>query len=92
MFFDGTGNNREIDYLAAQNDPSQQKHSNVVRLLHTFRANKEGADKYYAGYVPGVGTPFKDISDTGGKMGRFIRTDAYGACAPAPACWSRGGC
>ncbi|KRB83697.1 hypothetical protein ASE26_11055 [Duganella sp. Root198D2] len=72
MFFDGTGNNREIDFVAAQNDPSQQKHSNVVRLFHTFRATKEGADKYYAGYVPGVGTPFKDISDTGGKMGKSM--------------------
>lgn len=72
MFFDGTGNNREIDYVAAQNDPSRQKHSNVVRLLHTFRDKKVGANKYYAGYVPGVGTPFKDISDTGGKMGKSM--------------------
>jgi len=32
MFFGGTGNNRDDDYVAVENTPLKHKHSNVVRL------------------------------------------------------------
>ena len=44
-----------------------RKHSNVVRLFH---AHKDDADSgIYAHYVPGVGTPFAEVGDTGGTLG-----------------------
>lgn len=61
IFFDGTNNNRERDYL---NLPAEQrKHTNVVRLFHTHRdETKKG---YFAFYIPGVGTKFPKINDSG---------------------------
>lgn len=69
MFFDGTGNNEDIDYKANINDPSKQKHSNVVRLYHTYLPKKVGTNAYYPYYIPGVGTPFPQIGDAGGGLG-----------------------
>lgn len=76
MFFDGTGNNEAIDYLANPNDPFKQKHSNVVRLYHAYphpnqgdQPLKNGTNAYARYYVPGVGTPFPAIGDSGGGMG-----------------------
>ncbi|WP_297577511.1 DUF2235 domain-containing protein [uncultured Deefgea sp.] len=64
IFFDGTGNNREADYLKPP--PLKRKHSNVVRLFQAYRDSQ--ADGYFAEYIPGVGTPFPEIGDTGGNV------------------------
>ncbi|WP_312548076.1 DUF2235 domain-containing protein [Massilia sp.] len=70
MFFDGTGNNREIDYVSVQNDPKKHQHSNVVRLFHAYPEDlQRGTSRYYRYYVPGVGTPFPEIGDSGGSLG-----------------------
>jgi len=69
IFFDGTGNNEDIDYLSVKSTPQKFQHSNVVRLFHTFKREEEGTTAYYPFYIPGVGTPFPKISDTGGKLG-----------------------
>ena len=59
MFFDGTGNNVTEDY---EKPPAEKrKHSNVVRLFHTFR--DEPKKGYIRNYIPGVGTPFPEIGD-----------------------------
>lgn len=62
MFFDGTGNNRDKDYVKPP--PEERKHSNVVRLYHAYPDRvKKGTDSYYGFYIPGVGTPFTEIGD-----------------------------
>lgn len=59
IFFDGTGNNLKKDY---ETPPvAERKHSNVVRLFHTFRNDPETG--YIRTYIPGVGTPFPEIGD-----------------------------
>ncbi|MFC0254247.1 T6SS phospholipase effector Tle1-like catalytic domain-containing protein [Massilia consociata] len=70
IFFDGTGNNRKLDYESVE--PSRRKHSNVVKIFNTYPDRpSEGYFKYY---IPGVGTPFPEIGDSGkNKLG--------GACA-----------
>jgi len=61
IFFDGTDNNRERDY---ENLPvEKRRHSNVVRLFHTYR--EDWAKGYFRIYVPGVGTKFSEIGDSG---------------------------
>ncbi|MGO4812260.1 DUF2235 domain-containing protein [Cupriavidus sp. 2MCAB6] len=70
LFFDGTGNNEDEDYKKHEQDPRHQKHSNVVRLYHAYPDRKKvGTNAYYAYYIPGVGTPFREIGDDGGKFG-----------------------
>ncbi|MCE1208759.1 MAG: DUF2235 domain-containing protein, partial [Spirochaetia bacterium] len=59
IFFDGTGNNRQEDY--EKQPVEQRKHSNIVRLFHTFR--NEPRKGYLRYYIPGVGTPFPEIGD-----------------------------
>lgn len=56
FFFDGTNNNLE-------RDKPKGSHSNVARLYDVFPlALNDGRIPIY---VPGVGTPFKEIGDTG---------------------------
>ncbi len=70
IFFDGTGNNEQLDYLAVRSEPTRQKHSNVVRLFHAYPDGMvRGTAKHYRFYVPGVGTPFPQIDDDGGSLG-----------------------
>lgn len=70
MFFDGTGNNEERDYLSVKGKPQEHKHSNVVRLYHAYPDQlTRGTARYYGFYVPGVGTPFPEINDGGGALG-----------------------
>lgn len=70
MFFDGTGNNREADYLSVEQNPRKHKHSNVVRLFHAYPDRlQRGTSRYYRFYVPGVGTSFPEIGDSGGTLG-----------------------
>lgn len=65
IFFDGTGNNLIADYKKPK--PSERKHSNVVKLFNAYPdQNKEG---YFAHYIPGVGTPFPEIGDSGPAAG-----------------------
>jgi hypothetical protein len=61
IFFDGTGNNKEIDFDTRQ--PLVRKHSNVVKLFNAFPDRPE--DGYISHYIPGVGTPFPQIGDSG---------------------------
>ncbi|HZI10875.1 MAG TPA: DUF2235 domain-containing protein [Myxococcus sp.] len=59
FFFDGTGNNLEADVR-------NNKHSNVARLYRLHQENTaQGIFRYY---LPGIGTLFRAIGDTGGKM------------------------
>ena len=76
VFFDGTGNNKDDDY-GPDNKPKpflERKHSNIVRLYNAFpdetlpwREDKPKNDKnqFRRIYVPGVGTQFDEIEDSG---------------------------
>jgi len=61
IFFDGTGNNKTLDYDSRA--VSTRRHSNVVKLFNTF-PDRQG-NGYYKYYIPGVGTPFPEIGDSG---------------------------
>jgi hypothetical protein len=61
LFFDGTGNNMQGDYVSRP--PAMRKHSNVVKLFNAYPANND--DGYFSAYIPGVGTPFPEIEDSG---------------------------
>lgn len=61
IFFDGTGNNMGVDY--ENRKPQDRKHSNVVKLFKTFPDRAK--DGYFRHYIPGVGTPFPEIGDSG---------------------------
>ncbi|WP_396615579.1 phospholipase effector Tle1 domain-containing protein [Lysobacter soli] len=68
IYFDGTGNNLYLDDRA----DGGYSHSNVARLYKA--ALKEPINCLNAIYVPGVGTPFKEIGEVvpheyGGSMG-----------------------
>ncbi|WP_155401883.1 T6SS phospholipase effector Tle1-like catalytic domain-containing protein [Chromobacterium violaceum] len=65
MFFDGTGNNIQADYYQAAS--GKQRPSNVARLFMTARDKPN--EGYFRFYMPGVGTPFPEIDDTGGALG-----------------------
>lgn len=70
IFFDGTGNNEKRDYDNGKVPKEKWKHSNVARLFYTYMDKVErGTNKSFAYYVPGVGTPFPDIGDEGGRLG-----------------------
>ncbi len=61
VFFDGTGNNRKID------EPTFE-HSNVARLFRAMSDDIPSAGRISV-YVPGLGTPFREIGDEGGDLG-----------------------
>lgn len=65
IFFDGTGNNMTADYKKPK--PSDRKHSNVVKLFNTYPDQNDKG--YFAHYIPGVGTPFPEIGDSGHLLG-----------------------
>lgn len=68
IFFDGTGNN--AGWRANGESATQQvanKHSNIARLRDA--ALNEPTDGFFRSYVPGVGTPFPEIGDSGGAFG-----------------------
>lgn len=67
FFFDGTNNN-------LLRDRKNHSQSNIGRLFDLFpERNQEG---FFKIYVPGVGTPFKEIGDTGaGDSLIFGQTD-----------------
>lgn len=59
VFFDGTGNNKKLDF--DDPPPEKRKHTNVVKLLQAF-PDVPGRG-YFPFYVPGVGTPFPEIGE-----------------------------
>lgn len=59
VFFDGTGNNEKIDTPTFE-------HSNVARLYHAM-PDDDASRGSFSLYVPGIGTPFREIGDSGGK-------------------------
>lgn len=61
LFFDGTDNNLERDYDGLP--PERRRHSNVVKLFHTHV--NEPNNGYFSIYIPGVGTKFPEIGDSG---------------------------
>ena len=61
MFFDGTGNNMVNDYNTPP--PEKRKHSNIVKLYLTHRDEPQSG--YLSYYIPGVGTPFFKVGDSG---------------------------
>ncbi|MCR6478221.1 DUF2235 domain-containing protein [Variovorax sp. ZS18.2.2] len=68
MFFDGTGNNEQKDYLDQVGTPREMRHSNVVRLYHAHPGPLSIATNgYYRYYIPGLGTPFPQIGDVDGE-------------------------
>lgn len=58
FYFDGTGNNEEIDAPTAE-------HSNVARLFRARKADIKALG-HMSFYIPGIGTPFREIGDKGG--------------------------
>ncbi|WP_090138097.1 DUF2235 domain-containing protein [Limnohabitans sp. DM1] len=73
LFFDGTGNNMDIDYFGGDGSstegqgrtalpPERRKHTNVVKLYQAFPRKPERG--YLRIYLPGVGTPFPEVGDT----------------------------
>ena len=68
MFFDGTGNNEQKDYLDQLSAAREMRHSNVVRLYHAHPDRiKVSTNGYYKYYIPGLGTPFPQIGDVDGE-------------------------
>jgi len=73
VYFDGTGNNVDVD---AQN----KAHSNVARLWQITKGNPENSngvkiirqkdEGIFAIYIPGLGTKFDAIGDSGSAVGR----------------------
>ena len=63
LFFDGTGNNDQwVEDGRSQTQRARNKHSNVARLFDAHIIDPESGIFRY--YMPGVGTPFKEIGDT----------------------------
>jgi len=78
FYFDGTGNNEKVD------TPTKE-HSNVARL-HRVRKENNPAKGLMSFYIPGIGTPFKEIGDTGGDLSAAV---ASGGQARLDWAWSR---
>lgn len=56
LFFDGTRNN-------LHDDKGAYSHSNIARLYQSYPVDASAG--YYSAYIPGVGTPFPEIGETG---------------------------
>lgn len=76
LFFDGTGNNREWhEPDTAGTQIAINSHSNVARLFDARIDQPQGG--FFSTYIPGVGTPFPEIGDSGGMFGNAF--GKYGA-------------
>ena len=63
VFFDGTGNNREQEMAK----PVEKRAlSNIAKL---FDAHKLNDDQIRIAYIPGVGTPYPNVGDSGTTAG-----------------------
>lgn len=78
FYFDGTGNNQEID------TPTHE-HSNIARL-HRARIDNDEATGRMSFYIPGIGTPFREIGDKGGDWKAAV---AWGGQARLDWAWAR---
>ncbi len=78
FYFDGTGNNEKID--APTNE-----HSNVARLYRARTLDVE-ARGHVTYYIPGIGTPFREIGDKGGD---WKAATASGGQARLDWAWAR---
>ena len=70
-FFDGTGNNYELDGGGGIN-PALTKHSNIAKLSWFAHPLSGTKSRIYNFYAPGVGTPFPEIGDRGDGINKAI--------------------
>lgn len=63
-FFDGTGNNFELDGRGTL-DEDDASYSNVAKLWHFAHPKESIATRTYGLYIQGVGTPCRQVGDTG---------------------------
>lgn len=70
VYFDGTGNNLKEEMAK---DTQYRALSNIAKLNE---AHKDDGDRIRAFYIPGVGTPYPEIGDTGGIFGMGIGSGA----------------
>lgn len=67
VFFDGTGNNRDQEMAKATD---KRALSNIAKLFAAHEPQLSG--RRIVRYIPGVGTPFPTIGDSGGTLGMGI--------------------
>lgn len=76
LFFDGTGNNdRWVEDGHSQTQRARNKHSNVARLFDAHLNEPENG--IFRSYMPGVGTPFREVGDVT-KLGYDVGGMAFG--------------
>lgn len=78
FYFDGTGNNEKID-------APTHEHSNVARL-HRARIENDEPKGLMSFYIPGIGTPFREIGDKGGDWKSAV---GWGGQARLDWAWDR---
>ena len=66
VFFDGTGNNRDKEMAETV---EKRALSNVAKLFDAHKINDANIARRY---IPGAGTPYPEIGDTGGVLGSGI--------------------
>jgi hypothetical protein len=66
VFFDGTDNNRDQEMAKGT---ERRALSNVAKLFDAHKVNESNIAKRY---IPGAGTPYPDIGDTGGTRGSAL--------------------
>lgn len=78
FYFDGTGNNSEVDVPTLE-------HSNIARLYRAMSKDRpeQGRMTYY---IPGIGTPFREIGDKGGDWKSAV---AWGGQARLDWAWEQ---
>lgn len=93
FFFDGTRNNYAESDTPRSDGTAKLNHTNVARLYDCFPGmsvpgvlpriadwdfNLDRYSHFFRVYVPGVGTPFKQIGDSGGASGAGFGTGGEG--------------
>lgn len=78
FYFDGTGNNEKIDR------PTRE-HSNVARLYRAMQKDQLEIGRVTF-YIPGIGTPFREIGDKGGDWKSAV---AWGGQARLDWAWEK---
>jgi hypothetical protein len=73
VFFDGTGNNRDIDVPTFE-------HSSIARLNRAMAQDATSIGRRTL-YIPGLGTPFREIGDKGGDLGMGLAVGGEGRIA-----------
>lgn len=71
LFLDGTGNNKDWKEPGLEGTQMMAgKHSNIARLYNARLEDHQSG--FFSHYIPGLGTPFKEIGDFGGIVGRAV--------------------